>query len=170
MKELLSLFVFLFVVVNDSFSQEVVSIQSYPRTTGFISILHPIVTFDKNGSTFNFSHSYSVGFPVGINILKSDKIGFSLEMIPMIKAENGTDKVSNIIIHPGIMFRHKHGFTFITRIAFETSGRYGFTPVFNKVLIEKKYVKYFISVALPVRFGNEKPASIGIGFQTGISF
>ncbi|MEI9958502.1 MAG: hypothetical protein WDM90_19850 [Ferruginibacter sp.] len=132
-------------------------------------MVHPIVTIDKKGSTFNFSNSYTVGFPVGINILKSDKIGFSFEITPYIKAQHDSNKVSNILFHPGIMFRFKHNFTFIGRLAFETSGRYGVTPVFNKVIIKRDNAKYFIAVPVPLRFGNNKPVSTGHCFLTTIS-
>ena len=137
---------------------------------GYASFIHPIVTFDKNGSTFNFSNSYTVGFPIGINILKSDKIGFSFEITPFIKAQHDSSKVSSILFHPGVMFRFKHGFTIIGRLAFETAGRYGFTPVFNKVLIRAKNVNYFVAMGIPVRMGNEKPISVGVALQLGVSF
>jgi hypothetical protein len=79
-------------------------------------------------------------------------------------------RVSNFLFHPGIMFRFKHGFTFVGRAAFETSGRLGFTPVFNKVIKKGKDTNYFIAIPLPVRFGNDKPTSVGIAFQFGIGF
>ena len=153
-----------------SFSQQEKSAQAYPKIVGFTSILHPIVTFDKNGSSFNFKDSYTVGIPVGINVLKSDKIGFSFEITPYIKTEKGMDKVSNFLFHPGIMFRFEYGFTFITRMAFETSGRYGLTPVFNKILIRTKNVNYLTAISVPLRFGSDKPSSVGLGLQFGISF
>jgi len=170
MKKYLTLLLLFFLTRNISFSQEITPAQSYPKTTGYASISHPIVTFDKNGNTFNFSNSYTVGFPFGINILKSDKIGVSFEIVPSIKVESGSGKMSNLLFHPGIMFRFKHGFTFVTRLAFETSGRYGLTAVFNKVLLDKKNVKYFIAVPVPFRFGNDQSASVGLGLQFGVGF
>lgn len=170
MKKHLTLLLLFLLSRNISFSQEITPAQPYPKTTGYASVVHPIVTFDKNGNTFNFSNSYTVGFPFGINILKSDKIGFSFEIAPTIKVESRTDKVSNLLFHPGVMFRFKNGFTFLTRMAFETSGRYGLTTVFNKVLLAKKNVKYFVAVPVPFRFGNDKPTSIGLGLQFGVGF
>jgi hypothetical protein len=162
-----SLFVFGYIV---SFSQKTNSTQAYPKITGFASIIHPIVTFDKSGSSFNFSKSYTVGFPIGINILKSNKIGFSFEITPYIKSQNDTTKVNFVLFHPGAMFRFKHNFTIITRLAFETTGRFGVTPVFNKVVVKAKNVNYFIAMSTPVRLGNAKPASIGLALQIGVSF
>jgi hypothetical protein len=161
---------FLFFLPTTLLSQEVPVPPVYPKTTGYISVLHPILTIDKNTSTFNFTYNYTVAFPVGINILKSDKIGFSFELAPFIKADKHSDKVTNFLFHPGIMFRFKHGFTFIARAAFETAGRYGITPVFNKVIMKSKGVNYYLAVPLPVRFGNDHIPSVGAGFQIGANF
>ncbi|MEJ0102957.1 MAG: hypothetical protein WDO19_10525 [Bacteroidota bacterium] len=158
------------ILVNTLDAQKPVSVPSYPGTTGYISFVHPLVTIDKDEVVYNFSGSYTIGFPCGINILKSDRSGFSFEVTPFIKASGGMSKMSNVLFHPGVMFRYPHGFTFIARLAFETAGRYGVTAVFNKVLIKTKMNNYFTAVSLPVRFGDSKPASIGAALQLGISF
>jgi len=93
-----------------------------------------------------------------------------MEMVPTIRAENGISKMSNFLFHPGVLVALGHGYTFAGRAAFETSGRYGVTPVFNKVLVKKKDYGYFAAIPLPVRFGNDKPTSFTIGFQFGIVF
>lgn len=143
----------------------------YPRAVGYLSFIFNIVTFTKNGSTFNFSHnSTSIGFPVGVNVLYSDKFGFSYEFTPTIKSTATSSKVSNLLFDPGTMFRFEHGFTIITRLAFETEGRYGFTPVFNKVYARTKYVNYFIAGSLPARFGNGQVPSLGMNVQFGFTF
>lgn len=140
----------------------------YPRIAGHVGIVHPIISFSNKGSHANFKGSYTVGMPIGINIWKSSKIGFSMEIAPFIRAENGSSKMSNTLIHPGILFALGKGFTFAGRAAFETSGRYGFTPVLNKVLIKKKHHSYFAAIPLPVRIGNSLPSSSTIAFQFGI--
>jgi|SRR3954469_3112353 len=162
--------VLLVILSKNLFSQEVPAVPVYPKIVGYVSVLHPIITVDENTSTFNFTNNYTVAVPVGINILKSDKIGFSFEIAPFIKADKHSDKVVNLLFHPGIMFRFKHGFTFITRAAFETGGRYGITPVFNKIVARGKNVNYFLAVPLPVRFGNNNSPSVGAGFQIGVNF
>jgi hypothetical protein len=68
------------------------------------------------------------------------------------------------------MFRFEHGFTFISRLAFETNGRFGFTPVFNQVISRKKDYFYFLALSTPARFGNDISASLGISLQFGIGF
>jgi hypothetical protein len=62
------------------------------------------------------------------------------------------------------------GFTFIGRAAFETGGRYGFTPIINKVVRKNKHSNYFVAIPVPVRFGNDKPASATLAFQFGLGF
>ena len=119
----------------------------------------------------NWYHAHiPSGFPVGINVLVSDRIGYSVEVTPFLKAAGGSSKTSNVLIHPGLLFRYPHGFTFTTRLAFETSGRYGCTAIFSKVVVRSKLNNYFIAVPLPFRFGNNLPASAGIGFQLGVTF
>ncbi|MCF6130144.1 hypothetical protein L1S35_10690 [Flavobacterium sp. AS60] len=155
---------------NIIFSQENAKSVNYPQVKGFFGVLHPIVTVNKEETVYNFSDYYTVGFPTGINVIKNEHFGYSLEVVPFIKAEDGKDKVTNVLFHPGLLFRYKHGFTFIPRLAFETGGRYGFTAILNKVIVKSKDVSYFIATPLPVRFGNEHPPSIGFGLQFGATF
>lgn len=142
----------------------------YPRVAGYVGILHPIVTFSDDGTTTNFDSYYVVGLPTGINIWKSPKIGFSAEFVPLIRAEKGTSKMANFLFHPGILVTLAPGLTFAGRAAFETAGRYGFTPVLNKIVKKNKNSGYFVAVPVPFRFGNGHPASVTIGFQFGITF
>jgi hypothetical protein len=145
-------------------------VQVYPRIAGYVGIVHPIVTFNKNSTHTNFDGSYTGGLPIGINIWKTAKVGFSMEFVPSIKAENGVSKVNNLLVHPGILFRLGSGYTFAGRAAFETSGRYGITPVLNKTVVKNKNSSYFVAVPVPVRFGNNLPTSLTLGFQFGIAF
>lgn len=163
------------------FGQETTVVQTpqssttYPNVKGYMSFIVPIVTINKDKTTPNFKESTTIGFPVGVNVYYSDRFGFSFEFTPSIVAQKpskgpGSSKTSNLLIDPGTMFRFNHGFTIITRLAFETQGRYGFTPVFNKVYLRTKAVNYFIAGSLPVRFGNLQPASIGASVQFGFTF
>jgi hypothetical protein len=144
---------------------------TYPRVVGYLSFILPLVTLQDGSTTTNFSkQTSSIGFPVGINVLYSDKFGFSYEFTPTVKVSGGTSKNSNLLFDPGTMFRFEHGFTIITRLAFETQGRYGFTPVFNQVYARSKYVNYFVALSLPNRFGNSEAYSIGLNLQIGFIF
>lgn len=142
----------------------------YPKVTGYVSVLQPLTTWTKSGFASNFGNVYVIGFPFGVNILKSDNFGVSFEIVPAIRTEKNTSRMNTVLFHPGAMFRFKHGFTFIGRMAFETSGRYGVTPVFNQVIKKGKDASMYVSVPLPVRFGMDLPVSIGAGLQVGVSF
>jgi hypothetical protein len=171
MRFIRSFFVFALMVTilkGPAFSQAPAPV--YPRIAGYVGILHPIVTFSKDATTTNFDKSYVGGLPVGINIWKSSKIGFSAEFVPFIRAEKGTSKMSNFLFHPGVLVGLGDGWTFAGRAAFETGGRYGFTPVINKIVKKNKNSGYFVAVPLPFRFGNEHPATFTVGFQFGIAF
>ncbi|HZY37424.1 MAG TPA: hypothetical protein VFE53_12280 [Mucilaginibacter sp.] len=149
------------------------AIKTYPRAVGYLSFIFPLVTV-SNTTTFDFSSSATtIGFPIGVNVLYSDHFGFSYEFTPNIKSTNGptgTSKLNDILFDPGIMFRFQHGFTLIPRLAFDTNGRYGFTPVFNQVYLRTKDVNYFVAVSLPARFGNSESSSIGLNLQIGFIF
>lgn len=133
-------------------------------------MLHPLLTVDEAGRETNFSSYYLVGFPIGLNLWKTRQVGFSVEIVPLIRAQNVTNRVANVLFHPGVLVNLGHDFTFAGRLAFETGGRYGITPVLNKIVKRGQTLSYFVAVPLPVRFGNDRPASATIGFQFGIVF
>jgi hypothetical protein len=142
----------------------------YPKVTGYFSILQPLITYTNGGFTGNFGNVYVIGFPFGVNLLKSDSFGISFEVAPAIRTEKNISRVGTVLFHPGAMFRFKHGFTFIGRMAFETNGRFGITPVFNQVIKKGKDSSLFVSVPFPVRFGNDQSGSVSVGLQLGVSF
>jgi len=152
------------------FSKQAFSQETYPKITGYFGIYHPIVTTSSEQTNLNFRDYYAVGFPTGINIWKSSKIGFSFEVVPNIKVQGASDKVTNIVFHPGVLVALGKGYTFAGRMAFESGGRYGFTPVINKTVIKNKNSSYFLAMPLPVRFGNDHPATFTVGLQFGIAF
>ncbi|QCR25349.1 hypothetical protein FVR03_05390 [Pontibacter qinzhouensis] len=143
---------------------------TYPKVAGYVGIIHPLVTFSKEGTTTNFNDHYVVGMPTGINIWKSARVGFTFEAVPFIRVENRTSRMSNFLFHPGILVALGNGFTFAGRAAFETSGRYGFTPVLSRAIIRNKNSSYFAALPVPVRFGNKHPTAITVGLQLGIAF
>lgn len=142
----------------------------YTKVTGYFGIMHALVSFSKGQTNINFRDYYAAGFPAGIKIWKNEKIGFSFEIVPNIKEDQGTEKLTNLLFHPGVLVSLGKGYAFAGRAAFETSGRYGFTPVFSKTVIKNKTCIYYAAIPLPVRFGNDHPASFAIVFQFGIAF
>jgi len=145
-------------------------VDSSPEIKSYFSIVHPITTLTKNGSHFNFDDSYRVGFPVGINFLQSDKIAYSIEFVPTISVNDSSSNVTGLLFHPGVIYRNIAGFNLLTRLAFNTNGRYGFTAVINRPIIKKDKVTYFLAMPVPFRFGNNSPFSVTFGFQVGIIF
>ena len=143
---------------------------NFVKTTAFFAVLHPLVTVSNQETVVNFRDYYMVGFPFGVNFWKSSKIAFSIEVIPFLKAENGSSKMNNILFHPGLVFDIGNGFRFSARAAFETAGRYGLTPVIAKTLWKGKNNSYYIAFGIPARFGNDKPGSLGTALQFGTSF
>ena len=143
---------------------------TYPKITGYVGAVHPIVSYGKDKPQYNFNGSYTGGLATGINIWKSAKVGFSFEFVPYIRAASVTSIMSNFLFHPGVLFAFGKGYTLATRAAFETGGRYGVTPVFNKVVKRNKNTSYYVAIPVPARFGNNQPATLGLAFQFGIAF
>jgi hypothetical protein len=172
MKVTAHLTITLLLMVICSISSKSVNAQTttYPKITGYVGIIHPIVTFGNGPTHTNFDGAYVGGLPTGINIWKSPKIGFTFEVVPFIRAAAGTSKMNNLLFHPGLLISLGHGFTLANRLAFETSGRYGVTPVLNKIIRKSKDYNYFVALPIPARFGNNQPATLTIGLQFGIAF
>ena len=149
--------------------------ETYPHVKMYLSFIIPWVTINKNTTTYEFQNATTIGFPVGVNVYYRRHFGFSFEITPSVawsqpSGKTGTSKTSNVLIDPGPIFRFDHGFNFVPRLAFETQGRYGFTPVFNKVYLRTRDADYWFSVSLPVRCGNNLPASVGANLQIGFTF
>jgi len=151
-------------------STTVFSQTTYPKITGYFSVMHPIGTLSSEETAVNFRDYYSVNFPTGINIWKSAKIGFSFEIAPNIKTDDGISKVNSVLFHPGVLVSLGHGYTFAGRLAFETSGRFGVTPVITKTAIKNTNSSFYVSLPFPIRFGNDHPATFTSGIQLGIAF
>jgi hypothetical protein len=147
----------------------------YPQTKAYLSFIIPWVTFQGKTVTPEFKTATTIGFPFGILVLYSATFGFSFEITPSIMYEHQTakspaSKTGNVLFDPGPMFRFKHGWTLIPRLAFETGGRYGITPVLNKIVARTRALNYFVAVSTPMRAGNSEPTSIGANLQIGCIF
>ncbi len=142
----------------------------YPKTVVYTSFFVPIVSTSSKTTTWNFSNSFTLGFATGINILYSDRFGFSYDVSPVITTTGGNSRVTNFIFDPGPIFRFKKGYLLITRIAFETAGRFGESTVFTKIFSPQKKNSLFVALGIPLRFGNNLPPSIGASLFFGIAF
>lgn len=142
----------------------------FPEIKGYAGLVHPLYTWSSDGNQPNFRDYYLVGNPWGINIWKSKKVGVTFEFTPFVKTDSKTSKLSNFLFHPGILYRLGHDFTFVGRVAYETSGRFGVTPIINKVFWRGEDTNLFAAILLPTRFGNDHAASVTVAFQFGIGF
>jgi len=143
---------------------------SYPKIAVYMCFALPIVSTNSKITTWNFSNSWTIGVASGINIYFSDKFGFSYDMGPFITTTKGISKVSNFVFDPGPVFRLKNGYSITTRMSFETGGRFGESTVFAKVFTPSKSSSLFVALGIPIRFGNNLPASIGASLFFGIGF
>jgi hypothetical protein len=135
---ILTLYVLIVTCSTRSYSQEIAKTQSLAEIRGYIGIANPLYTFSKDGNTPNFKDAYTVGLPCGVNFWKSKKLAISLEFTPFIKSTNNTTALSYFLFHPGVLYRLGKGFTVVGRLAFQTNGRYGFTPMINKDIDSRK--------------------------------
>ncbi len=165
-----SIFLFFSLLLSYKASGQEAQPVTYPRLAGFAGLAHPVITFSKEGTSVNFKDFYTVAIPSGIHIWKSPKIGFSLEVTPMIRVENNISKMNNVMIHPGVLVALGNGFNFAGRVAFETSGRYGVTPILSKVLIRNKGSNFYGALPLALRFGNDQPSSLTLAVMFGVAF
>ena len=144
--------------------------KKFPEIKGYAGLVHPLYTWSSEANQPNFRDYYLVGNPWGINLWKTKKVGLSFEFTPFIKSDSKTTRLSNFQFHPGILYRLGKNTTFVFRLAYETSGRFGATPILNQIVWRGKETNFFVAVLVPTRFGNNHAASVTAAFQFGIGF
>jgi hypothetical protein len=132
---------------------------------GHWGVLLPLVT-RSGGTNTTIADSFSIGFPVGINIHGQGRMAFDMEFVPVI--QNSPRQVS-LTLHPGLVWALGHRYSFGMRAAFvANSTQFGFTPLLNKSWpIEGGFFKaYFVEADLPVRFNRPtgQPATNPVTF------
>lgn len=175
MKRLVFCFILLSISTLTLKAQSDSTAPRYHVVKTYLSFIMPWVTINDKTTTTEFQNNTTIGFPIGVNVYHSKHFGFSYEITPSVvwqksDGKAGTSKTTNVLFDPGPIFRFANGFNIIARAAFETQGRYGFTPVLNKVYLRTPDLDYWFSVSLPVRFGNSAPASVGANLQIGFTF
>lgn len=133
---------------------------------GHFGFMHPIIIASQGKTQILFKDFYTVGFPIGITIKKSENFFFDAEFVPFI------DKNSKVtlLVHPGALFPLGGNFTFGTRAAFEINqDMYGFTPLINKAFPLKNGGALFAELVFPVRFTQNTTITI-IGLHLGVGF
>lgn len=141
------------------------------KVSAYIGIVHPLITFTEQETTFNFNNSYLVGLTTAIIIKKAEKYAYNLELVAFVRSQDGVSKASNLMIHPGVTRYFKNNFSITPRLGFESNGRYGFTFVFTKTMFKaaKIHPVNFNLVNL-YRFGAEQPASITLAINLTFGF
>ncbi|WP_010182085.1 hypothetical protein [Aquimarina agarilytica] len=141
---------------------------------GHFGFVQPIVTI-QDGDTTNGFDPYTIGFPTGVTIRKSEKFAFDIEFVPFISAATAADggtisSVSELLIHPGLLWGIGDKLTFGNRLAYETkSGRFGITPLLNKGFLLGK-TNVFAEFVFPIRVGNDQDISLTAALHFGVGF
>jgi hypothetical protein len=161
----------LFMISSHVFSQDKPNPTEPSRLAGYFSVLNPLVKFSGGETSNNFSDGYVIGFPSGFVLMgKSNKAGFIFELVPLIQFSEGSSRMANLVFNPGVQFHYPKGWNFNALLSFETSGRYGFTPVLSKTIKTGEFSSWFVTVPMPVRFGNDSPGSLEFALQLGVAF
>ncbi|WP_194975715.1 hypothetical protein [Aquiflexum lacus] len=164
-------FLFLFFLVSISKAQDKPNEDDPAKIIGYFSYLNPLVKFSGGETINNFSNGYAMGFPTGlIYRTNSNRYGFIFELVPIIVFKEGSSRMDNLVFNPGIQFHFPKGWNFNQLLSFETSGRYGLTPVISKTLRVGEFTSWFMTIPVPIRFGNDNPTSLKLALQLGIAF
>jgi hypothetical protein len=141
-----------------------------PKISGYIGIVHPIVTFGAARPVYNFTDFYLVGMTTAVIVRKHPKYAYSLEIVSFVRAQDGTSKVGNLMVHPGVTFFGKNNFAITPRFGFESAGRYGPTLVLTKKMVQLgPHLLNFNFVNL-LRFGNSAKASYTVAINLTCGF
>jgi len=132
----------------------------------FGAVVAPLVSSKDNSSIFD---NFSIGFPMGITVKKSDKFAFDLEIVASIDSDPLS---TGLTIHPGVLWGLSNNFTFGLRFAIDVTGdAWGFTPLLNKGFPYGGYTLFAEAVA-PIRFSQDvsgdNDTTIGLGIHVGI--
>ena len=96
-----------------------------------------------------------------------------LELVPGVQ---GTPRLTNLTVHPGLVWNVGHDFGVGIRAAFDVnSPQWGFTPLVNHSwpITNSFFKAYFVEAVLPVRFSrptngpSTTPVTFGLHFGLG---
>ena len=138
---------------------------------GHFGFVLPLVTH-ANGTTTTISDNFTIGFPTGITVRKSQSFAFDLELVPAV--QNDPLHV-DLTVHPGVVFGLANGWGAGARLAFDVNkASWGFTPILNHGLLKVgSGGTLFGELVLPIRFqddGRHTFTSVGFGVHIGVGF
>jgi len=139
---------------------------------GHFGFAFPLVAHG-NGTTTSISDDFVLVVPMGITVKRSGTFAFDLEFAPVIQND---PRHIDLTIHPGLAWGIGGGYSIGSRIAFDVgSATWGFTPLFNKGLVEMgKSAMFFGELDVPIRFKEDAAGkgytSIGLAVVFGVGF
>jgi hypothetical protein len=139
---------------------------------GHIGFVLPLVT-RANGVTTTIADDFTIGFPMGITVRRSQNFAFDLEIVPSV--QNDPLHVG-LTVHPGIVGGLGGGWGAGVRLAFDVNqASWGFTPIVNHGLLQVgRGASLFAELVLPIRFQEDAAGnsftSFGVGVHVGVGF
>lgn len=132
----------------------------------------PFVTV-TDGRTTTVADDAVVVVPMGIEVHRSARFTFSLELAPI--AQNAPQQI-DLLVHPGAIWNVGGGYAVGRRVAFVVgTSTWGFTPLFNKALKPLPGgATIFGELDVPIRFSRPEArrssSSAGLALVVGVGF
>ena len=142
------------------------------RLGGHVGVAFPFLTV-TDGRTTTFADDAVVVFPMGIEVHRSDRFTFSLELAPIV--QNAPQHI-DLLVHPGAIWNVGRGYAVGSRVAFVVgTSTWGFTPLFNKALSRLPGgATLFGELDVPIRFSRTETrrasSSVGLAVVVGVGF
>jgi hypothetical protein len=125
------------------------------------------------GQTTTIGDDFVIAFPTGITVKRSETFAFDLELAPVVQ---NNPRHIDLTVHPGVAWGIGNGFAVGSRVAFDIgTATWGFTPLFNKGLVEMgRDAMFFGELDVPIRFKEDGRGngytSIGLAVVFGVGF
>lgn len=129
------------------------------KVSAYIGIVHPIYTIQEGKFSTNFTDFYQMGITTAVIIKKSQYYAYNLEFVGFVRSQNGTTKMNNLMLHPGVSFYLKKDWAITPRLGFETSGRFGPSLIISKTMFKPAGHPINFNLVNLLRFGNDQGAS-----------
>ena len=142
------------------------------RLGGHVGVALPFLTV-TDGRTTTLADDAVVVFPMGIEVHRSNRFTFSLELAPIV--QNAPQHI-DLLVHPGAIWNVGGGYAVGSRVAFVVgTSTWGFTPLFNKALSRLPGgATLFGELDVPIRFSRTETrrasSSVGLAVVVGVGF
>ena len=146
--------------------------RSQDRVGAHFGFAFPLVTHAQ-GDTTTIGDDFILVVPTGITVRRSETFAFDLELAPVIQ---NNPRHIDLTVHPGVAWGVGGGYSVGGRVAFDIgSATWGFTPLFNKGLVQVgKDATFFAELDVPIRFKEDGQGngytSIGLAVVVGVGF